>query len=100
MFSRGESIQRVAEKTERAPGTVCGYLVEYIQSRPDTRLDAWVDEETVSRVADAVRELGTVYLKPIYEKLEEKVPYDSIRIVIAHLSRSETAAATGEKQRR
>ena len=100
MFSRGESIQRVAEKAERAPGTVCGYLVEYIQSRPDARLDAWVDEETVSRVADAVRELGTVYLKPIYEKLEEKVPYDSIRIVIAHLSRSETAAATGEKQRR
>ena len=37
MFSRGESIQHVAEKTDRAPGTVCGYLVEYLQSRPDTR---------------------------------------------------------------
>ena len=35
--------------------------------------------------AEAAKELGTVYLKPIHDKLQEKVPYDQIRIVVAHL---------------
>jgi ATP-dependent DNA helicase RecQ len=92
MFSRGESLQCVAEKTERAPGTVCGYLVEFIQNRPAQHINAWVDEETVNKVADVAEELGTVYLKPIYERLNQKVSYEQIRIVIAHLSRLASAS--------
>jgi ATP-dependent DNA helicase RecQ len=91
MFSRGESIERVAEKTERAPSTVCGYLVEFIQAQQPQHISAWVDDETVKKVEDAAGHLGTVYLKPIYERLDQKVPYDHIRIVIAHLSRMAAA---------
>ena len=87
MFSRGESIARVAEKTCRVPSTVCGYLVEFIHSREPQPVNNWVDEETFRKVADAARDLGMVYLKPIYERLEQKVSYDCIRIVIAYLSR-------------
>jgi ATP-dependent DNA helicase RecQ len=91
MFSRGESIERVAEKTERAPSTVCGYLVEFIHSRHAQQISPWVDEETMRKVEDAAGNLGTVYLKPIYERLDQKVSYDHIRIVIAHLSRMAAA---------
>jgi hypothetical protein len=65
---------------------VCGYLVEFIQGRQGQQITAWVDEETVVKVTDAAEVLGTAYLKPIYERLDQKVPYDHIRIVIAHLS--------------
>jgi ATP-dependent DNA helicase RecQ len=92
MFSRGESIERVAEKTGRAPSTVCGYLVEFIQTRQGQQITAWVDEETVNKVTDAAEDLGTDYLKPIYERLNQKVSYDHIRIVIAHLSRLASAS--------
>jgi uncharacterized protein YpbB len=91
MFARGESIERVAEKTERAPSTVCGYLVEFIQTRQPPQINAWVDDETVKKVEDAAGHLGMVYLKPIYERLDQKVSYDHIRIVIAHLSRMAAA---------
>jgi ATP-dependent DNA helicase RecQ len=92
MFSRGESIESVAEKTGRAPSTVCGYLVEFIQTRQGQQITTWVDEETVDKVTDAAEDLGTVYLKPIYERLNQKVSYDHIRIVIAHLSRLASAS--------
>ena len=64
-----------------------GYLVEFIQRDPSISLDAWVDAETYGKVAEATKDLGTVYLKPLYDKLEEKVPYDQIRFVLAHLKR-------------
>src|SRR5439155_1337015 len=64
MFSQGESIERVAEKTGRSPSTACVYLVEFIQNRPSQQLTAWVDEDTYRKVAEAASDLGTVYLKP------------------------------------
>jgi ATP-dependent DNA helicase RecQ len=88
MFARGESIAKIVEKTGRAHSTVCAYLVEFIQNRPSTSLDAWVDNETYRQVAEAAKDVGTVYLKPIYERLQERVPYDQIRLVVTHLERS------------
>jgi ATP-dependent DNA helicase RecQ len=89
MFARGESIDHVVERTGRARSTVCGYLVEFIQSRPSVPLDTWVDKETYRQVADAAKDLGIVYLKPIYERLEEKIPYDYIRVIVSHLEYSQ-----------
>ncbi|HEY2383686.1 MAG TPA: DNA helicase RecQ [Terriglobia bacterium] len=92
MFARGESLQEVAARTERASSTACGYLVEFIKARKVERVDAWVDGETYIKVAEAANGLGTVYLKPIYDRLQEKVPYDQIRIVVAHLESLAAAA--------
>jgi ATP-dependent DNA helicase RecQ len=85
MFTRGEGLSEVAARTERASSTVCGYLVEFITVRKPERVDAWVDNETYRKVAEAAKETGTAYLRPIYQRLQEKVPYDQIRIVIAHM---------------
>lgn len=87
MFARGESLLEVAARTERAQSTVCGYLVEFIQLRKPEHVTAWVDDETYEKVAEAAKPMGTVYLKPIYDSLQEKVPYDQIRIVIAHIQK-------------
>ena len=40
---------------------------------------------TYQAVAAAVEEVGSVYLKPIFERLGGTVDYGQIRIVIAHL---------------
>jgi ATP-dependent DNA helicase RecQ len=85
MFAQGESLQQVAAQTERAPSTACGYLVEFIHSRKPERVDSWVDDEAYRKIEEAAKDLGTVYLRPIYERLKEKATYDQIRIVIAHL---------------
>jgi len=85
MFARGDNLPEVAARTGRALSTVSGYLVEFIHLRKPARVDAWVDDGTYSKVAEVVKEVGTVYLKPIYDKLQEKVPYDQIRVVVAHL---------------
>jgi ATP-dependent DNA helicase RecQ len=46
----------------------------------------WISQELYDRIAVAVKQHGTARLKPIFVALEEKVSYDDIRIVVAHLS--------------
>src|SRR5215813_4801631 len=70
LFAQGESLELVAEATDRAVSTVCGYLIEFIQTRPAQSVNSWVTPDTYRKVADAVRELGGVYLKPVFDRLE------------------------------
>src|SRR5262245_7691677 len=85
LFAQGESLERVAEATDRAVSTVCGYLIEFIQTYPAQSVDSWVTSDAYGKVADAVKELGSVYLKPIFDRLEGTIPYEQIRIVVTHL---------------
>jgi ATP-dependent DNA helicase RecQ len=83
-FRRGASIAEVAQATGRAPSTIVGYLCAFIQEhRPDT-ISAWVDDATRFKVIEAAKRAGTAFLKPIFIALDEKVPYEQIRIVLAH----------------
>ncbi len=85
MFSVGASIDVVAGATERALSTVSGYLVQYIEMHKPRSVKPWVDEATYEIVATAMDEVGTEGLRPIFEHLDEQVPYETIRIVAAHL---------------
>ena len=85
LFAQRESLEHVAEATDRAVSTVCGYLVEFIQTHPAQSVDSWVTSDAYGKVADAVKELGSVYLKPIFDRLEGTIPYEQIRIVVTHL---------------
>jgi ATP-dependent DNA helicase RecQ len=86
MFARGSTVEHVAAATGRAPTTVWGYLDDFIASQRPERLDAWVDQRTYRAVAEAVAEVGTAYLKPIFEHLGGAIPYEHIRLVVTHLS--------------
>jgi ATP-dependent DNA helicase RecQ len=85
LLAQGESLERVAEVTDRAVSTACGYLVEFIQGRSTQSVDSWVTPDTYRKVADVVKELGSVHLKPIFDRLEGTIPYEQIRIVVTHL---------------
>ncbi len=85
LFRKGATIDDVIRQTLRTRSTVVNYLCEYIRLEKPGTLQAWVSPTTVALVRQAVRQVGSERLKPIYITLGEKVPYDDIRIVVAHL---------------
>ncbi len=87
LFSEGAAIEDVAQQTGRARTTVTEYLCEYILRDKPASVARWVDPEVYERVAAAVEEHGGDKLKSLFSALDEKVPYDDIRIVVAHLSK-------------
>ena len=86
LFAKGASVEQVTAATGRALGTTWGYLAEFIETRRPQRLDPWLDPDTYGAVAAAVKDVGSNYLKPIFEHLGGKVPYEHIRLVVAHLN--------------
>lgn len=89
MFARGLSLEHVAHKLARAHSTTVQYLVDYIQTHKPERIDAWVDEPTYRRIAQAAAELGTARLAPLREKLGQDFSYDTLRLVACHLETRE-----------
>jgi ATP-dependent DNA helicase RecQ len=85
MFRKGASIETVMQALGRARSTTSEYLAEFIVQAAPASIEAWVDRQTYARVAEAVRQVGSTPLKPIFEKLDGQVPYDTIRLVARHL---------------
>ena len=86
LFAKGTSVEQVTTRTGRALGTTWGYLAEFIQNRRPEGLEPWINSKTYRSIADAVEDLGTGYLQPVFERLGGKVPYEQIRLVVAHLN--------------
>lgn len=84
MFARGASVEQVTAATGRAVGTSWGYLADYVAGTRPERLDPWIDRETYQKVSAAIDEVGSTYLKPIFEHLRGSVAYEHIRLVVAH----------------
>ena len=68
-----------------ARSTTVEYLAEYIRGEKPASIAAWVAEDVAERVTAAARQVGVERLKPIFLALGEKVPYNDIRLVLAHL---------------
>jgi len=86
LFTNGASVEQVAAITGRALGTTWGYLAEFIQTNRPERLATWIDQKTYRAIAAAVENVGTAYLRPIFEDLGGKISYEQIRVVVAHLN--------------
>lgn len=85
LFAQGASIDQVAETVGRTRGTTATYLAEFIEATRPARIETWVNEDAYRTVAVVARDVGTRRLKPIFDGLGERVPYDVIRIVVTHL---------------
>ena len=89
LFREGSAIEDVVHQTGRARTTVTEYLCDFIVQEKPASVETWVAAELYDRVAAMVRQHGCGKLKPLFIALEEKVTYDEIRIVVAHLSRDQ-----------
>jgi ATP-dependent DNA helicase RecQ len=90
MFRNQASVEAVMQKLNYQRSTVLGYLADYIRSEKPASIETWVSLAVYQRVHDAARQVGTERLKPIYLALGEQVPYDEIRLVVAHLQKIAT----------
>ena len=85
LFAQGLSIEEIARSVDRVPSTVVKYLVAYINQERIEDSSPWVEEQTFDRIAEAVAQIGTDQLGPIYRAIGGEVGYDLIRISIAVL---------------
>jgi len=86
LFANGASVEQVTTRTGCSLGTTWGYLAEFVQNHRPERLEPWISSETYRAIVEAVNDLGTGYLQPVFERLGGKVPYEQIRLAIAHLN--------------
>lgn len=86
LFRDGAVIDDVLHQTGKSRSTVTDYLCDFIRQTKPGKLTPWVDEALADRIARAARQVGGDRLKPIFLALDEKVPYDDIRLVLAHLA--------------
>jgi ATP-dependent DNA helicase RecQ len=85
LFRAGTVIEDVMHQMGLARSTISDYLAAYIRVEKPALIRSWVDDDLYQRIAAAARQVGTEKLKPIFLVLGEKVSYDDIRLVVAHL---------------
>jgi ATP-dependent DNA helicase RecQ len=93
-FEQKKSIAEIARLLDRAESTVNGYLCNFIEETKPEQIDTWVPIELQEKIATVAREQGFGRMKPIFLALEEKIPYDLIRITISYLQNQNTRTAT------
>jgi hypothetical protein len=67
----------------RAESTTQGYLVEFLAREGRSDPTPWVSPSDYEAIYGALLETETSRLTPVFEKLGEKISYESIRIVRA-----------------
>ena len=80
LWRKGLSVEDVMECLDRARSTVLEYLCAYIRRERPASVAAWVSKEDYEKVTQAAKQVGAYRLKPIFLVLEEKVPYETIKI--------------------
>ena len=60
-------------------------MAEYITERRPERIDAWVDDLTYGRAAAAAATSEDGRLKPLFDQLGGEVPYEVLRLIVAHM---------------
>lgn len=83
LFKQGRTIEEVSAIIQRAPSTVAGYLLKYIEVNAITDPSPWVHESIFERVRECAASMETDRMKPVYQALNEEVSYEEIRICMA-----------------
>jgi hypothetical protein len=87
-FKNMEELGSIVDKIGRSKATVIEYLCEYINSTDREDYKIYITDEEVQKVSLASKKVGRDRLKPIYLELREEIPYDTIRIALAVISRN------------
>ena len=76
-------------QTGRTRSTIFDYLSDFIRQDKPERIDTWIADDLYARIAAVVQQHGGARLKPLFIALEEKVSYEDIRVVVAHLTKDQ-----------
>ncbi|MFY7875127.1 MAG: RQC domain-containing protein, partial [Pirellula sp.] len=82
MLREGKSFDEIAAKAGITPGTVASHLLEMMETEAISSIEPWVSDATQRRILAAADEVGRERLKPIFEHLNQEVPYEHLRLVL------------------
>ncbi len=94
LFRRGSTIEDVCSQFGVRQGTALGYLEDYVRAERPASITPWVAAREYERVCEAHDRVGGQRLRPIFDALNSEVPYDVIRIVLAHRAIATSSPAT------
>jgi ATP-dependent DNA helicase RecQ len=86
LFRQRAVIEDVMHQTGKSRGTVTDYLCDFIHAERPQSVSAWLPDELYQRIKQTANQVGAERLKPIYLALGENVPYEQIRLVLAHMA--------------
>lgn len=88
LYHEGLKLSEIAEKRGLAQSTVASHLVKLFEDGETVDLHQFVDDAKVNRVFDAVKSTKVAdRLTPIFEALNQEVPYEDIRFSLGILQR-------------
>ena len=84
LFAAGVGLEEVASTVGRARSTTLQYLTEWIEQEAPASVYPWVQEGDYARIAAVADAIGDGRMKPIFDHFEGSVPFDAIRVTLAH----------------
>ncbi|WP_299680015.1 DNA helicase RecQ [uncultured Tenacibaculum sp.] len=88
LYSKGLTIEEIAEARALKTPTIFSHLSKLYLEGKDINLDQFTSPETIKEVANAKKVLkNETALKPYFEFLGEKVPYEQIRVALTILQK-------------
>jgi ATP-dependent DNA helicase RecQ len=83
LLGEGKTFAEIAEARGRQVATVVNMVADLVErGRVAYRIE-WVGEEAHRQIEEAIRRLGSQWLKPLREVLPPEIGYDEIRLVVA-----------------
>ena len=82
MLREGKSFEEIAAKAGITPGTVASHLLDLMETEVIRSVEPWVSDTMQRRILAAADEVGRERLKPIFEHLNQEVPYEHLRLVL------------------
>ena len=88
LYKEGFTIDEIAEKRSLKAQTIFSHLSKLYLEGKDVSLDEFIDADVLKLVANAKKVLkNEMTLKPYYEFLGEKIPYEQIRVALTILQK-------------
>jgi ATP-dependent DNA helicase RecQ len=85
LLKEGRTFEEIAQIRERTLRAVVSLVADLIERGEVTFQPGWLAPERYNQIAAACHQLGMDRLKPLKEALPSEIPYEEIRLVIAHL---------------
>jgi ATP-dependent DNA helicase RecQ len=92
MFEKGASVEEVCTQLSRANSTVIQYLSQFLTDNAIVEPLPWIAPSDLDAIAGVVASVGLERLKPIYEALDGRFSYDSLRIAATILKNRQLLA--------
>jgi len=92
LLAEGKTFEEIGRIRGRQPETVVNMVADLVEKGRVAYRVEWVGEEGHRRIEEAVRRLGSQWLKPLREALPAEITYEQIRLVVAYVRNAASGA--------